>query len=198
MTSSLFTTDYNPPQELLLLQENIVIFPTNTDYSNEDYEAVIVSREFLHVWGGDTWPDHSFSPQDNFDDLSHHVEDNITHRAYGYMIFTADRKKCLGSVYINPLASWPNYHNLTAGTDPRENYDARIDYWTRSDMPELELTLIPKLTQWFHKEWKIKPLLVSKPGFTVRNKIIHELKLEAIASFHSKFDDNQLTMYKML
>jgi hypothetical protein len=198
MPSSIFTKDYNPPQELVLLQEDIAFFPTNTDYSNEDYEAVIVSREFLHVWGGDTWPDLFFSPKDNFDDLGQHVEDNISHRAYGFMIFTADRKKCLGSVYINPLDCWPNYHNLTAGVDPRESFDARIDYWTRSDMPELELILIPILAQWFQKDWKINPLLVSKPGFKIRNKIILNMGLEAVASFHSKFDENQITMYKML
>lgn len=198
MVSSIFTTEYNPPQELLLLKENIAVFPTNTDYTNEDYEAVIISREFLRVWGGDTWPEHSFSPQDNFDYLSHHIEDNITHRAYGYMIFSAGRKKSLGSVYINSLESWPNYNNLTKGVDPRENFDARIDYWTRSDMPDLELTLIPKLAEWFHKEWKINPLLVTKPGFILRNKIIQDMKLEAVASFQSKFDANLLTMYKML
>lgn len=198
MLQSIFTKEFTPPQMLLLSEENIVVFPTDQKYSNEDYEAVIISRKFLHIWGGDTWPDNSFTPDDNYNDLAYHVEDNNTHRAYGYMIFSADKKTCLGSLYVNPLALWPNYHDLVEGRDPREEFHARIDYWLRSDQPELETLLVPIMKTWFKDVWKINPLLVSKPGFDERNDLFKKMGLIPVASFSSKEENKQMTMYKLL
>ena len=197
MTKSIFTKEFNPPEELLLPVENIVIFPTDRKYSNEDYEAVIMSSDFLHIWGDDAWPDNNFSPEDNYNDLACHIEDNLSHKAYGYMIFNIQKNKCLGSIYINPLDLWPKYHDLLEGVDPREQFDARIDYWTRSDEPELDKILLPRLIEWFRDVWKISAVVVSKPGFTIRNKVIKEMNLTPVASFLSKEEKIKMTMYKL-
>jgi hypothetical protein len=197
MSSSIFVKEFNPPQELLLKEEDIILFPTDKNYSDEDYVAVVMSRDFLREWGGDSWPEDSFSPTENFNDLENHVQDNISHRAYGYMIFSADKKKCLGSLYVSSLLSWSEYHELISGVDPREKFQARIDYWTRSDEPELERILIPKIQKWFKEVWKIKTVVVSKPGLIVRNPIIKELKLLPIASFRSKDTQKEMTMFEL-
>lgn len=171
MEPKIFTCHDKPPTELLRPDEGIVLFPTNTDYYLSDFEAVVASREYLRLWSASDWPLDSFLPEENKLDLKFHVEDHADHKAYGYMIYTLEKKICLGSVYVNPLTEWPKYHSLQTGEDPRNEFDARIDYWVRPDRPGLEDKVLKILIPWFRDTWKLKVLFVSRPSLTDRHHL---------------------------
>lgn len=104
---NIFRPDFHPPQAFE--SEAIVIFPTNEAFYLSDHEAVMASKEALRVWSQSDWPEDSFTPEQNRDDLLLHVADNKNHEAYGYMIYSPNRKNCFGSLYVNPLAGIPEY-----------------------------------------------------------------------------------------
>ncbi|NUN05822.1 MAG: hypothetical protein HUU57_08670 [Bdellovibrio sp.] len=87
---SIFHLDFRNPH--LLKTDNLIIFPTDTDYFESDDAAVMKSKNVLRLWSQSDCPE----------DLGHHVEDNTNHAAYGYLIYSLDRKVCYGSLYVNP------------------------------------------------------------------------------------------------
>jgi hypothetical protein len=62
----IFTKTYTPPQELKT--HDFCLFPTNQDFYQSDYEAVIKSRALLRDWSQSMWPEDDFTPEQNKED----------------------------------------------------------------------------------------------------------------------------------
>ncbi len=197
MSQTIFRKDFKPVSDYESAALDLYLFPTSLDFYESDYEAVMESKVLLRNWSMSDWPEDSFSLE-NREDLKVHIEDNHTHRAYGYMIYTLDKKRCLGSLYVNPLGEWPNYHRLTKGTDPRDVLDARLDFWIReSKIENLEEKFIQFLAEWFKNEWKIKAGIVSRNTLTKRNQIIQKLNLHQVCELTSLTTGGQTFIYKI-
>ena len=197
MPQNIFKADFLNPEFFGDETSPIVLFPTDRRFSRQEYEAVMASKVFLRDWSGSTWPSDEFTEGENFNEMKHLVFDNIRHSAYGYMIGTGDRSRCLGGVYVNPLGNWGKSHKLVEGNDPSRTFDARIDYWVRTDEPKLDEKILTLLQGWFRDEWKIKTLLVTRESFAERNRAIKDLNLPRVVVMESLKNAVRTEMFEL-
>ena len=189
----IFTKNYSPPQELKT--QDFCLFPTNQDFYLSDYEAVIHSRALLRDWSQSMWPEDDFTPEQNKEDLGHHVQDNIDHTAYGYMIYSLDKKTCFGSVYVNPLSPIPeNYHTTKEEDALLRSHQARIDYWV-IDNPALEEIITKELRIWFKKTWKINVYFSARVQTKSRLAIYKKLGYKKELDLKSKTSEMTLLLF---
>jgi len=128
------------------------VFPTNIEFAQSDFEAVMASRIELRLWSESTWPADDFTLEQNREDLKVHVLDNEAHSAYGFMLYNASETTCYGSLYVNPI----NPDSFQNDKSDYEKYDARIDCWLRSNLEtSLKITLVKELSYWLEKDWGI-------------------------------------------
>lgn len=190
---TIFRKSFSPPQSLIT--DSFQLFPTDIEFYQTDFEAVMKSKEMLRIWGLSNWPEDSFTPEENKEDLKHHVQDNSDHAAYGYMIYSRDSKTCLGSLYVNPLPPVKeNYHVSEIDKSLLDQFDARLDYWVTSGSG-LESLITEGLITWFTETWNIRPLLSAREGLVERLEIYEELQLKKCLHLKSKTSGN-LILYR--
>lgn len=192
----IFTTNFTPPLELKTDQFHL--FPTDAALYASDYEAVMKSRASLRVWSQSDWPEDTFTSEQNRDDLMLHVADNQKHEAYGFMLYTLDRKQCLGSVYVNPLATVLSNYSLTAADrDLVAANNARIDFWVSDDVNEtLERSVTVAIRDWLKNDWKIKALFSAREGMARRLRIYETMGSEKAASLTGREPGISLLLYR--
>ncbi len=169
--------------------EAFVIFPTDVLYFESDYLTVMRCRKPLRLWSQSDWPEDSFTAEQNKQDLQAHVEDNEKHSAYGYMIYSPDRTKCYGSVYVNPIGPvLLNYKMTELQRRALLQVDARVDFWTNSECEDGstfplfdDLLLAKRLVQWFSDDWKIRAAFSARRGMTTRAQVYTDLGLKPLA-----------------
>lgn len=189
----IFTKTYSPPQELQT--KDFCLFPTNQDFYLSDYEAVVKSRDLLRDWSQSQWPEDDFTPEQNKEDLGQHVQDNIDHSAYGYMIYSLDKTICFGSVYVNPLSPVPdNYHTTKEEETLLASHQARIDYWVIDD-PILDEKITKELRAWFKDVWRIKVFFSARIQMKVRLEIYQRLHYKKALDLKSKTSDMTLLLF---
>lgn len=180
----IFDKSFTPPT--VLETERFVVFPTSLDHYLSDYEAVMASRHDLRIWSCSTWPEDSFTPEENRADLAHHVEDNLNHSTYGYMIYDPKRKYCYGSLYLSPMSTVLNNYEATEEQKALlAGFDARADYWIRTGEVEIEAEISRAFLNWFRDEWKIRAVFAARPLMHQRLAILDELDLNLVARLKS-------------
>lgn len=191
---NIFTKKFNPPKTFS--SSSFHLFPTNNDFYQSDFEAVMANKEMLREWSQSTWPEDDFTPKQNFDDLAQHIEDNQTHAAYGYMIYSKDNKKCFGSLYVNPIANVPDNYKTTADEALLiKGYHARIDCWIIEDASDLEKNIIKELITWFEEVWEINVLFSARPKLHKRMNIYKELNRPLRFNLQSKTSNMMLLLF---
>ncbi|WP_373999216.1 hypothetical protein [Bdellovibrio bacteriovorus] len=154
------------------------------------------SKDLLRVWSQSTWPEDEFTALQNKEDLGSHVQDNIDHSAYGYMIYSLDQKTCYGSLYVNPLSSvLENYILDSAQEKLIQEHQARIDFWIVEGERELEKDITRAIQDWLLNEWKINPLFSAREGMILREEIYSELGLKKVLHLRSKVSEATLLLY---
>lgn len=68
-----------------------------------DYDAVMASKDVLHLRSGGSWPREGFTLAENLSDLQEHEADFHARRGFTYTIMNPDETQCLGCLYIYPL-----------------------------------------------------------------------------------------------
>src|SRR5437773_1308230 len=68
-----------------------------------DYDAVMASKDMLHLRSGGSWPRDSFTLAENLADLQGHEADFHARRGFTYTIMNPGETQCLGCLYIYPL-----------------------------------------------------------------------------------------------
>lgn len=182
----IFSRNFAPPSQFVA--HDFVLFMTDVRYAIPDHDAVMKSRESLRVYSQSPWPEDDFTVEQNRADLQRHVDDNLNHEAYGYMIFSPDRRICYGSLYVNPLTRISEHYKLTADmTSMLEQHDARIDFWLIEGIEEkLAENILSGVRTWFEREWKIRPLFSSRREMTSRQDLYKKagLKPQALSLIH--------------
>lgn len=192
--NSIFTQEFNPPQELITSE--FILFPTNDKFYQSDYVAVMRNMELLRIWSQSTWPEDDFSPKQNKEDLGQHIEDNRTHAAYGYMLYEPDMSKCYGSVYVNPLEVVKNNYDITDEEKKTlDQYHARVDFWVIEDNSDIEKIITEELQAWFKNIWKINVLFSARIGLNKRIGIYEELGVNCKMKLKSKTSDMNLLLF---
>lgn len=125
-------------------QANYVLRPLTTEDVENDYEAVMSSRENLcHIFceNDPGWPAEGMTLQDNYRDLERHQQDFEQRKGFTYTVETQDGRLCLGCVYIYPCR--------------RGNYDASVHYRVRDSVKQhgLESELGVFIRQWLIDAW---------------------------------------------
>lgn len=190
----LFNKQFNPPSGFS--SNKFTVFFTNEQFYEADYKAVMESKEILRIWSQSEWPEDTFTAADNKEDLKLHIEDNQNHSAYGYMIFTPDKSKCLGSIYINPISSIvDNYIMTDSEKNTLKKFNARIDYWTISGQ---EKEIIHELQNWLLEEWRIHPLFAARNGMKERLETYENINMKKFFDLKSKSSDMTLLLYSPL
>lgn len=191
---NIFTPEYRPSSGFSTPE--LIAFPTDLSFYWSDYQAVMQEKNYLRIWSQSTWPEDDFTAQQNSEDLALHVEDNQTHRAYGYMLYTPDKKFCLGSVYFNSLASLNKWYDIneTDHTNLLNKFAARIDYWCVQGMDK-KITMA--LHEWVKSEWQINVLWASRDQLTERTKTFSALASCLEARLKSKETNSFLELYSL-
>ncbi len=68
-----------------------------------NYEAVMASREMLHLRSGGGWPREGFTLEENLADLQQHEAEFHARTSFTYTVMDPTQTRCLGCVYIYPL-----------------------------------------------------------------------------------------------
>jgi len=177
----IFSRNFAPPSQFVA--HDFVLFMTDVRYALPDHEAVMKSRESLRIYSQSEWPEDDFTVEQNREDLQRHVDDNNNHEAYGYMIFSPDRRVCYGSLYVNPLTRVSEHYALTPELKTKlEQHDARIDFWLVEGIDEKPAeNVLAGVRGWFKREWKIRPLFSARREMTGRRDLYQKagLKLQA-------------------
>lgn len=124
-------------------QGNFVLRPLTTADVENDYEAVMSSKESLRQIFSEhgEWPADGMTLQDNYRDLERHQTEFEERQGFTYTLETSTGDFCLGCVYIYPCQ--------------RGDYDAQVYYWVRDSAKALgieeEVGLF--LRQWLRQVW---------------------------------------------
>ena len=145
MTVPFVPDDFVVPRRIE--QANYILRPLTTDDVENDYAAVMSSRESLrHIFHENDaeWPADTMTLQDNYRDLKRHQEDFQQRRGFTYTMETPDGRRCLGCLYIYPCR--------------RGRYDAQVHYWVRDREKArgLEEELGAFLRRWLNEAWPFK------------------------------------------
>jgi RimJ/RimL family protein N-acetyltransferase len=107
---------------------------------DNDFEAVIESRELLHSKGS-SWPREGFTIEENLADLEQHQQEFLDRQAFAYTVVALDESKVLGCVYINPTK--------------RVDADAEVHMWVRQSEYNrgLDEILYQTVKDWMNSMW---------------------------------------------
>lgn len=193
--ADIFDLSFAPPDNHK--GDSFALFKTDVAHAESDYKAVMSSRGSLRLWSQSPWPEDDFTLEQNREDLAHHVQDNLLHTAYGYMIYSPDHSTCYGSVYVNPLKPVRDGYTTT-GDQQRmlETFDARIDYWTVDDLAlELKIEILKDLREWLRDIWKIRPMFSARRGMDERLDLYRSAGLKLQADLRSQTSEVTLLLF---
>jgi hypothetical protein len=116
----------------------------STDDVEQDYEAVIESRDLLKAQFGGSWPREGFTIEENLADLKRHQQEFEQRVAFAYTVVNLDETRVLGCVYINPSQD--------------ENTDAEVFLWVRQSEYDqgLDPILFEAVQKWLAEKWIFK------------------------------------------
>lgn len=141
-----------PPTKLQT--EALLFVPLSPAHVHRDYDALMVSKEMLRVWGGHGWPSDDFTLEANLQDLEWHHLEHQENIAYTYTILTPDEHECLGCVYIKPLSDIQ---------EDAPDYHAIVRYWVIEPQLAhgLEIRVLDALINWFNSDaWQFERVLL--------------------------------------
>ena len=121
-----------------------------------DYDAVLASRETLLAGSGGHWPRDGFTLEENLDDLQSHEADHLARTSFTYTVMNHGETRCLGCIYINPLAQLLERYTVVEGESIMSSeHDAVVYLWARPDYPPpgLDTRLLAALLPWLSTQW---------------------------------------------
>jgi RimJ/RimL family protein N-acetyltransferase len=101
---SLSPIDKSPDINKEYKTDSFILAPLRPEHTDLDYKAVMGNKAFLRIvlgWGG--WPSDSMTIDEDRSALENHFTEFKEKQAYAYAVFSADRKKIIGCIYVNPF-----------------------------------------------------------------------------------------------
>jgi hypothetical protein len=175
--------DGTPPPEALVTPDAALRLQRLSD-AEADLEAVMASQEELRVWCDGTWPEATFSLDENRADLAGHIEDAEAGVAYGYTIWAREGERVLGSLYLEePFPFMAEYDVDAATRHALARYDVRVECWLRSDVDEAtETRILGDIEAWLASSWPFeRPCWGSRRGMARRRRLLEGVGLVEVA-----------------
>jgi hypothetical protein len=151
-----FVTSTTVPDSLT--GAHFLLRPLRTTDVELDYEAVMSSREMLRGWSQSSWPADDFTLEGNLADLDRHQREHQAGEAYTYTVLNPAGDRCLGCVYVNPLAKELIESGICSEIAAAGLLAAAsIRFWVRSSLldTDLEREILQALQGWFTREWPL-------------------------------------------
>ncbi|MBD1582092.1 hypothetical protein [Pseudoalteromonas sp. S16_S37] len=130
---------------------NFTLHAMHPKFSEIDYELVMRNQVRLRqLFAGQTeWPKPEMTVADNTAVMEHHVREFNENIAYGFCVFDAADKQCIGSVYID--------------ASEVDGYDSELHYWLDESLLALEPVLEARMLTWLKDKWGFEnPALVAR------------------------------------
>ena len=139
MPNLFISETYEPPK--IFDNECFHFRVLKSEVAELDFEAVMSSQKRLQgIFGsGSEWPKSDMTIEENIASLKLHEQEFESRQAFAYSVFDKSKKKCLGSVYIDPSDS--------------PNYQCVVYLWVREDSIELDNELYQTVRKWLSEEW---------------------------------------------
>ena len=93
-----------PPPDRLHAGAGLELRPLTVADARIDFAALTVTRPLLLRRSGYRWPRHGFSLHDNRVDLARHADEHAAGVAFTYTVLERASGRCVGCVYLRPLA----------------------------------------------------------------------------------------------
>ena len=128
--------------------DSFLIEKLTLEHAAKDYEAVMESRLDLRRQFGGSWPEDTFSLEQNIKDIKEHEHLFEKRISFTYSILSTDGEHVLGCIYINPIDS--------------ANFDAQVHMWVRSGEKYSNLRTGAKkeLASWLYSQWPFEEVLI--------------------------------------
>lgn len=150
-------TDPDEPVPSGLRTEEFTLRPITVEDAEQDYRAVVETREYLRLWEQTSWPADDFTVAANREDLAGLEQRHAEHRAFTYTVLDPTGTECLGCVYIFPTtAGFLAKSTVTrVGDGEWTDVDAVVYFWVRRSQMErrLDERLLAALRTWFATDW---------------------------------------------
>jgi hypothetical protein len=164
-------TDSTEPVSAELRTDEFALRPILVEDTEMDYAAVMETREQLRLWRQSTWPENSFTVEENRKDLIDLEQRHAAHRAFTYTVLDPAGTSCMGCVYVFPTSATflAKCAVTPVGADEWADVDAVIFFWVRLSQMEtgMDERLLSALRAWFSEEWKLdKVVYVTSEPFT--------------------------------
>jgi hypothetical protein len=129
------------------------------------------SKAFLRLWSGSLWPADDFSLADNEADLAGHDDEHRRRLAFTYTVLAPDRGRCLGCVYINPLAPLVAAQPAGGAALPKVGEDAAaVRWWVTTPLlaADGDARLLETLIVWLREAWAWRRVIFHTPAALVQ------------------------------
>lgn len=147
------------------------------------------SRDELRVWSDSEWPEDSFTPEADLEDLHMHIGEHDRDEAYGFSIFTPDERTLLGSLYLSEVA--PFLDNHAASPAEREvlaRAQVRVESWLRRGTEgDFERQFLEAVRRWLAEAWWFGEVAYgSRRGAEAQRAVYEAVGLREVVRLTSK------------
>jgi hypothetical protein len=149
-----YPADAPIPEELR--SEELHLRPLGPADNDFDYEAVMATQETLRLRGSGEWPRPGFTPEENLADLEGHAADFLARSGFTYTVLDPGGTRCLGCVYLYPLADALHRQGADDETVARVgDHEAAAWFWLRPDAvaADLDRRLVAALLPWLRDDF---------------------------------------------
>jgi hypothetical protein len=161
-----------------------------------DYDAVMASKDMLHLRSGGSWPRDGFTLAENLADLQGHEADFHARRGFTYTIMNPEETQCLGCLYIYPLGVI--LHRIGVETaEPEDERVAEASFWVRQERiaDDLDKRVLAALLPWLRHDFAFSRLYLRAFAQEQRHvAIFAEAGLRLAASYPAR--DMRLLLFE--
>lgn len=167
-----------------------------------DYDAVMASKDILHLRSGGSWPRDGFTLAENLADLQEHEADFYARRGFTYTIMRPDEAECLGCLYIYPLDVILRRMGVKAGeaavvSAAGDDGVAEASFWVRQERiaDDLDIRVLAALLPWLRHDFAFSRLYLRAFEREQRHvAIFAEAGLRVVAAY--PVSDTRLLLYE--
>lgn len=175
-------TEPDEPVPVELRTEEFMLRPITADDAENDYRAVMETREYLRLWEQSSWPAEDFTVEANRQDLAGLEERHSAHRAFTFTVLDPTGTECLGCVYVFPTSAkfLANSAVTALADDSWSEVDAVIYFWARLSRMQtrMDSRLLAALRRWFATEWAFRtPVHVTNEEFRQQAELLESTDL---------------------
>jgi len=170
-----------------LRADEFLLRPITVADAPRDHEAVMESRRELRLWEQSSWPEETFTVEQNAEDLADLERRHLERRAFTYTVLDPHGPACLGCVYIFPTtATFLTRAAVTAVSGAEwAAVEAVVYFWIRTSQASsgLEARLLSSLRGWLADDWSL-----SRTVFVTNEQFARQVRVLQTAGLQLQFE----------